>query len=108
MNNSAADRRSPLGLFPAHMAPLPDALARNYPNADRWWGSQRVFPASSRYLDRGTRIRHRHHLHGSVIQKAVHQAADRNPQWRTVGFGLRDKHQQEQASVQIPAQNRIK
>jgi hypothetical protein len=26
-------------------------------------------------------------------------------QWRTVAFGLRDKHQQKQGSVQIPAQN---
>jgi site-specific recombinase XerD len=36
-----------------------------------------VFPASSHYLDRETGIRHRHHLHESVIQKAVHQAAQR-------------------------------
>ena len=55
--------------------PLPYALARKYPNADREWGWQWVFPASDHYLDRRTGIEHRHHLHESVIQKAVHDAA---------------------------------
>jgi len=58
-------------------APLPDALVRKYPNADREWGWQWVFPASSHYLDRTTGIQHRHHLHGSVIQKAVDPVAHR-------------------------------
>jgi hypothetical protein len=40
MNNSAADRRSPLGLLPGKLAPLPNALASKYPNADREWGWQ--------------------------------------------------------------------
>ncbi len=66
------DLKSGLG-----QAPLPDALARKYPNASREWGWQWVFPASSHYVDRGTGIRHRHHLHESVIQKAVHLAAYR-------------------------------
>ena len=35
------------------------------------------FPLLPTYLDRTTGIRHRHHLHESVIQKAVHQAARR-------------------------------
>ncbi|MGH7463444.1 MAG: integron integrase, partial [Longimicrobiales bacterium] len=56
-------------------APLPDALLRKYPNADREWGWQWVFPAGSHYRDRRTGIEHRHHLHESVIQKAVHEAA---------------------------------
>jgi integron integrase len=59
----AADLKSGLGL-----APLPDALARKYPNANREWGWQGVFPASSHYVDRIAGIRHRHHLHESVIQ----------------------------------------
>ena len=58
-------------------APLPDALARKYPNADREWGWQWVFPASSHYLDRRTGIQHRHHLHESVVQRAVHEAVGR-------------------------------
>ena len=53
---------------------MPYALARKYPG-DREWGWQWVFPASEHYLDRGTGIEHRHHLHESVIQKAVHEAA---------------------------------
>ena len=55
--------------------PLPYALARKYPNADREWGWQWVFPATTHYLHRKTGIRHRHHLHESVIQKAVREAA---------------------------------
>lgn len=58
-------------------AALPDALARKYPNADREWGWQLVFPASSHYTDRRTGVRHRHHLHESVIQKRMSQAVRR-------------------------------
>jgi len=58
-------------------APLPDALARKYCNADSEWGWQYVFPASSHYTDRRTGVRHRHHLHETVIQKAVSHAARR-------------------------------
>ena len=35
-------------------APLPGALGRKYPNADREWGWQWVFPASSHYVDSST------------------------------------------------------
>jgi integron integrase len=55
-------------------APLPGALARKYPNADRQWGWQYVFPASSHYTDRHTGVRHRHHLHETVVQKAMGEA----------------------------------
>ena len=58
-------------------APLPEALARKYPNAAREWGWQYVFPASSHYTDRNTGVRHRHHLHESVIQKAMAAAVRR-------------------------------
>ena len=33
-----------------------------------------VFPATSHYLDRNTGLKHRHHLHESVIQKAFRHA----------------------------------
>jgi integrase len=52
-------------------APLPDALARKYPNADREWTWQWAFPASSHYRDRDTGVEHRYHLHYSVVQKAL-------------------------------------
>ncbi len=53
---------------------LPDAIARKYPNADSQWGWQFVFPASSKYLDRKAGLKRRHHVHESVIQKAIKQA----------------------------------
>ncbi len=53
---------------------LPDALSRKYPNADKEWGWQWVFPASSHYTDRETGMRRRHHLHESVLQKAFRDA----------------------------------
>jgi integron integrase len=56
-------------------APLPDALARKYPRAGWEWGWQWVFPATRFYLDPSTQQRHRHHLHETVIQRAVREAA---------------------------------
>ncbi|MBI2988261.1 MAG: integron integrase [Deltaproteobacteria bacterium] len=53
---------------------LPNALERKYPNAGREWGWQWVFPATSHYTDRVTAERRRHHLHESVLQKAVKDA----------------------------------
>ncbi len=58
--------------------PLPHALGRKYVNADREWTWQRVFPAGSHYVDRRTAVRYRHHLHESVVQKAVREAAKRS------------------------------
>jgi len=55
-------------------APLPYALAEKYPQADRDWGWQYVFPASSHYIDRHTGVRHRHHLHETVVQRAMAEA----------------------------------
>lgn len=54
---------------------LPDALARKYPHADRQWDWQWVFPASKLSVDPRTGIRRRHHLHESVLQRAIHAAA---------------------------------
>jgi integron integrase len=54
---------------------LSEALARKYPRADREWGWQFVFPASSRYFDPEARLQRRHHIHESLIQKAVRTAA---------------------------------
>jgi len=53
---------------------LPWALARKYPNAGREWAWQWVFPATRFYVDRDTSQRRRHHLHESVIQRAVREA----------------------------------
>jgi len=56
---------------------LPWALARKYPNAGRDWGWQWVFPATRIYVDRETGQRRRHHLHESVVQRAVKHAVRR-------------------------------
>ena len=53
---------------------LPNALTRKYPNAGRDWGWQWVFPATRMYVDRLTAQRRRHHLHESVLQRAVKDA----------------------------------
>ena len=54
---------------------LPKALQRKYPNADRAWGWQWVFPAHRPYMDPETGLRHRHHLDETVLQRAVKEAA---------------------------------
>lgn len=53
---------------------LPNALERKYPNAGKEWTWQWVFPASGHYTDRLTGEKRRHHLHESVVQKAVKEA----------------------------------
>jgi len=53
---------------------LPDALGRKYPGAERQWGWQYVFPADHRSRDPRTQVERRHHLHETVIQRAVKQA----------------------------------
>lgn len=54
---------------------LPDALARKYPNAETDWGWQWVFPASKISRDPRGGVMRRHHLHESVVQKAIRSAA---------------------------------
>ena len=54
---------------------LPDALARKYPNADKEWGWQYVFPANSLSRDPRSGVIRRHHVHESSLQKAIREAA---------------------------------
>lgn len=54
---------------------LPDALRSKYPNAPRELPWQWVFPATRTYRDPLTGERRRHHLHQTVVQRAVRQAA---------------------------------
>ncbi len=64
---------------------LPDALARKYPRADREWGWQWVFPASTVSTDPRTGERRRHHMHESVPQRAIREARRRAGITRPVG-----------------------
>jgi integron integrase len=53
---------------------LPHALDRKLPQAPRDWAWQYVFPSAKRSIDPRTNNEHRHHLHESVLQKAVNAA----------------------------------
>lgn len=53
---------------------MPDALARKYPGAAREWAWQWIFPASRRYRDLPANTERRHHLHETVVQRAVKRA----------------------------------
>jgi len=54
---------------------LPDALCRKYPNANREWPWQWLFPATRTYLHKDTGQRRRHHIHETVVQRAVTAAS---------------------------------
>ena len=54
---------------------LPDALERKYPRAPWEPGWHWVFPASREYVDTGTGLLRKHHLHPTVVQRAFRTAA---------------------------------
>lgn len=56
---------------------LPFALARKYPNANREWCWQYVFPASKRSVDPRSGQVQRHHISETALQKAVKGAIRR-------------------------------
>ncbi|MBK7977245.1 MAG: integron integrase [Deltaproteobacteria bacterium] len=56
---------------------LPDSLATKLPNVGRTWPWQWVFPATRTYFHAATRQRRRHHLHETVLQRAVTLAVAR-------------------------------
>ncbi|MGE3174998.1 MAG: integron integrase [Planctomycetota bacterium] len=53
---------------------LPHALDRKFPNADREWHWQWVFPATRTYVHPDTGKLRRHHLHETVVQRDMHLA----------------------------------
>ena len=56
---------------------LPHALDRKYPNANREWCWQYVFPAEKRARDPQTGVERRHHVQEENLQRAVKEAARR-------------------------------
>ena len=60
---------------------LPHALAVKYPNADRTWAWQYVFPSPVRSVDprpdtvTGELLERRHHVYPESVQRAVREAA---------------------------------
>jgi integron integrase len=57
--------------------PMPYALERKYPNASSEWRWQFVFPQAHRWINRRTGAQGRHHVHASIMQKAVRDACHR-------------------------------
>jgi len=55
-------------------APLPNALARKYPNAGREWAWQYVFPANKMAVDPADNKTRRYHVFDHDLQKAVRRA----------------------------------
>jgi integron integrase len=53
---------------------LPYALAKKYPNAEREWGWQYVFPARSLSVDPLSGLTRRHHIDQSLLNKAIKTA----------------------------------
>jgi len=56
---------------------LPYALARKYPNAEKEFCWQYVFPSGTLSVDPRTGIKQRHHVFESVLQKTIKQAVAR-------------------------------
>lgn len=56
---------------------LPGAYARKHPAAEQSWAWQWIFPGDGDYFDREERRSFRHHLHQTVIQRAVRDAVVR-------------------------------
>ncbi len=56
---------------------LPNALGKKLTNDGREWSWQWVFPATRIYQDPKTQERRRHHLHQTVVQRAVRAAAQK-------------------------------
>jgi integron integrase len=54
--------------------PLPGALARKYPGAPADWRWQWVFPQQRRWRDHETGEEGRHHVHATIVQRAVKEA----------------------------------
>ncbi len=54
---------------------LPFALARKYPNADKEWKWQYVFPSHKRSIDPRSGIERRHHVHLSSLNRYIRKAA---------------------------------
>ena len=53
---------------------LPDNLHTKYPDAGRNFSWQWIFPANSTYVEKPSGIVRRHHIHTSLIQRAVKKA----------------------------------
>lgn len=49
-------------------------MARKYPQANREWGWQYVFPAAKRSIDPRSGVEQRHHVSEAILQRAIKRA----------------------------------
>ncbi len=54
---------------------MPYALAKKFPNADKSWIWQYVFPATTLFTDKEDGVMRRHHIHETALQRTIKQAA---------------------------------
>jgi integron integrase len=64
---------------------VPGAMDRKAPRASRLWGWCWVFPAAREYWHRESNTRRTHHIHPTVLQRAVSEAASRAGMAQRVG-----------------------
>ncbi len=64
---------------------MPDALARKYPGAPKEWRWQWVFPQERRWKNTRSGEEGRHHLHATILQRAVREAVRRARVLKHVG-----------------------
>jgi integron integrase len=64
---------------------LPDALDRKYPTAPSDWRWQWVFPQTTRWKNTRTGEQGRHHVHETLVQRAVKEAVGRAGVVKQVG-----------------------
>jgi len=64
---------------------LPEALDRKYPSAPTDWRWQWVFPQATRWRDPTTGRQGRHHVHPTVVQRAVKNGVQRAGVTKRVG-----------------------
>ena len=64
---------------------LPGALDRKYPNAPKEWRWQWVFPQENRWKNTKTSEEGRHHVHETILQRAVHEAVRKSGVIKHVG-----------------------
>ncbi len=64
---------------------LPDALDRKYPNASAEWRRQWVFLQANRWKNAKTGQEGRHHIHETIVRRAVKEAVSRAGITKRVG-----------------------
>lgn len=65
---------------------MPDALDRKYPNAPTEWRWQCVFPQENRWMNTRTGEEVHHHVHETILQRAVKEAVRKSEIVKRAGY----------------------